>query len=136
MSPFRTATFSVLSKKVKIVDRRSAPFQPALAFSLSSNKRCAAKYRFRNTHSLLSAAATFDAGWWWHKMVLRRMVFYACNVIRRLFGAAKPLFAPTKLLFAPTKLSFAGTKRYETLNMEVQKPTNRADDLRATFRRL
>ena len=62
-------------------------------------------------------------------MVLRRMVFYACNVIRRLFGAAK-------LLFAPTKLSFAGIKRYETLNMEVQKPTNRADDLRATFRRL
>ena len=76
-------------------------------------------------------------------MVLRRMVFYACNAIRRLFGAAKPLFgaakllfAPTKLLFAPTKLSFAGTKRYETLNMEVQKPTNQADDLRATFRRL
>ena len=76
-------------------------------------------------------------------MVLRHMVFYACNVIRRLFGAAKLLFAPTKLSFAPTKLSFAptkpsfaGTKRYETLNMEVQKPTNRADDLRATFRRL
>ena len=136
MSPFRIATFSVLSGKVKIVGRRSAPFQPALAFSLSSNKRCAAKYRFRNTHSLLSAAATFDAGRWRRKMVLRRMVFYACNAIRRLFGAAKPLFAPTKLLFAPTKLSFAGTKRYETLNMEVQKPTNRADDLRATFRRL
>ena len=69
-------------------------------------------------------------------MVLRRMVFYAYNAIRRLFGAAKPLFASTKLSFAPTKPSFAGTKRYETLNMEVQKPTNRADDLRATFRRL
>ncbi len=83
-------------------------------------------------------------------MLLRHMVFYAYNAIRRLFGAAKLLFAPTKLLFAPTKLlfaptkllfaptkpSFAGTKRYETLNMEVQKPTNRADDLRATFRRL
>ena len=69
-------------------------------------------------------------------MVLRHMVFYACNAIRRLFGAAKLLFAPTKLLFAPTKPSFAGTKRYETLNMEVLKPTNRADDLRATFRRL
>ena len=62
-------------------------------------------------------------------MVLRRTVFYACNAIRRLFGAAKPLFAPTKL-------SFAGTKRYETLNVEVQKPTNRADNLLATFRRL
>ena len=69
-------------------------------------------------------------------MVLRRMVFYACNVIWRLFGAAKPLFAPTKLLFAPTKPSFAGTKRYETLNVEVQKPTNQADDLQAIFRRL
>ena len=69
-------------------------------------------------------------------MVLRRMVFYACNAIRGLFGAAKPLFAPTKLSFAPTKQWFGGTKRYETLNMEVQKPTNRADDLRATFRRL
>ena len=109
MSPFRIATFSVLSGKVKIVGRRSAPFQ---------------------------AAATFDAGWWRRKMVLRRMVFYAYNAIRRLFGAAKLLFAPTKLLFAPTKPSFAGTKRYETLNMEMQKPTNRADDLRATFRRL
>ncbi|WP_314182467.1 hypothetical protein [Alloprevotella tannerae] len=136
MSPFRIATFSVLSGKVKIVGRRSAPFQSALAFSLSSNKRCAAKYRFRNTHSLLSAAATFDAGWWRRKMVLRHMVFYACNAIRRLFGAAKPLFAPTKPSFAPTKPSFAGTKRYETLNVEVQKPTNQADDLRAIFRRL
>ena len=69
-------------------------------------------------------------------MVLRHMVFYACNVIWRLFGAAKLLFAPTKLSFVPTKPSFVGTKRYETLNMEVQKPTNRADDLRAIFRRL
>ena len=69
-------------------------------------------------------------------MVLRHMVFYACNAIRRLFGAAKPLFAPTKPSFAPTKPSFAGTKRYETLNVEVQKPTNQADDLRAIFRRL
>jgi len=110
LSPFRIATFSVLSGKVKIVGRRSAPFQSALAFSLSSSKRCVAKCRFRNTHSLLSAAATFDAGRWRRKMVLRRMVFYACNVIWRLFGAAKPLFAPTKLLFAPTKPSFAGTK--------------------------
>ena len=63
------------------------------------------------------------------KMALRRMVFYAYNALRRLFGAAKPLFAPTKPSFAPTK-------RYETLNRKVQKPTNRADDLRATFRRL
>ena len=69
-------------------------------------------------------------------MLLRHMVFYAYNAIRRLFGAGKLLFAPTKLLFAPTKPSFAGTKRYETLNMEMQKPTNQADDLRATFRRL
>ena len=69
-------------------------------------------------------------------MLLRNMVFYAYNAIRRLFGAAKLLFAPTKLLFAPTKPSFAGTKRYETLNMEMQKLTNQADDLRATFRRL
>ena len=70
------------------------------------------------------------------KMALRRMVFYAYNALRRLFGAAKPLFAPAKPLFAPTKPSFAPTKRYETLNRKVQKPTNRADDLRATFRRL
>lgn len=69
-------------------------------------------------------------------MVLRRMAFYACNAIRRSFAPNKPSFAPNKPSFAPTKPSFAGTKRYETLNMEVQKPTNRADDLRATFRRL
>lgn len=69
-------------------------------------------------------------------MLLRHMVFYAYNAIRRLFGAAKLLFAPTKLLFAPTKPSFAPTKRYETLNRKVQKRTNQMDDLRATFRRL
>ena len=71
----------------------------------------------------------------------RIFLFLLCFVVlfaaaKLSFAPAKPLFAPTKLLFAPTKPSFAGTKRYETLNMEVQKPTNRADDLRATFRRL
>ncbi|WP_315021811.1 hypothetical protein [Alloprevotella tannerae] len=52
-------------------------------------------------------------------MLLRHMVFYAYNAIRRLFGAAKLLFAPTKLLFAPTKPSFAGTKQYENLDMRM-----------------
>ena len=69
-------------------------------------------------------------------MLLRHMVFYAYNAIRRLFGAAKLLFAPTKPLFAPTKLLFVPTKRYETLNRKVQKRTNQMDDLRAIFRRL